>query len=149
MKVILIEDLKGKGKAGDVINVSDGYARNYLLPRKIAAEATTKNIKDLEQKKKAQAHRITKDKESAQAVVAQLADKPVSLRVKCGENGKLFGSVTAQDIADEMDKQYKIAIDKKKLALDEPIKAIGEYDVAYHPVAGVTGTIKVVIQSEE
>jgi large subunit ribosomal protein L9 len=149
MKVILLADVKGKGKTGDIVNVSDGYARNFLLPKGLAAEATDKNIKDLEQKKKAQAQRLEKDKESAQALVAKLQDKTVKLTVKSGENGKLFGSVTAQDIADAMKGQHGLALDKKKLVLDEPLKATGEYDVAYHPFPGVTGTVKVVIQPEE
>ena len=149
MKVILLADVKGKGKTGDIVNVSDGYARNYLLPRSLAAEATNKNIKDLEQKKKAEALRVVKDKESAEALVSAIRDKSVTLKVKSGENGKLFGSVTAQDIADAMKDQHKLTLDKKKLSLDEPLKAIGEYDVEYHPFPGVTGTVKVVIQAEE
>jgi len=149
MKVILLADVKGQGKTGDIVNVSDGYARNYLLPRHLAAEATNKNIKDLEQKKKAEAQRVEKDKENAEKLVAEIKDKTVKLSVKSGENGKLFGSVTAQDIADAMQAQHKLTLDKKKLSLDEPIKAIGEYDVAYHPFPGVAGTVKVVIQSEE
>lgn len=149
MKVILLADVKGKGTTGDIVNVSDGYARNYLLPRNLAAEATNKNIKDLEQKKKAQAQRVEKDKESAESLVGEIKDKTVNLTVKSGENGKLFGSVTAQDIADAMKDQYKLTLDKKKLSLDEPIKATGEYNVEYRPFPEVTGTVKVVIKPEE
>ena len=149
MKVILLADVKGKGTTGDIVNVSDGYARNYLLPRGLAAEATNKNIKDLEQKKKAEAQRVEKDKENAETLVSKIKDKTVNLTVKSGENGKLFGSVTAQDIADAMKDQHKLELDKKKLSLDEPIKATGEYDVEYHPFQGVAGTVKVMIQAEE
>jgi len=149
MKVILLADVKGKGATGDIVNVSDGYARNYLLPRHLAAEATNKNIKDLEQKKKAQAQRVEQDKENAEKLVGEIKGKTVALTVKSGENGKLFGSVTAQDIADAMQDQHKITLDKKKLSLDEPIKAVGEYDVSYHPFAGVAGSVKVVIKPEE
>ena len=149
MKVILLADVKGQGNIGDIVNVSDGYARNYLLPRGLAAEATNKNIKDLEQKKKAQAQRVEKDKESAETLVSAIKDKSVTLKVKSGENGKLFGSVTAQDIADAMKDQHKLSLDKKKLSLDEPIKATGEYDVEYHPFQGVAGAVKVIIQAEE
>ena len=149
MKVILLSDVKGQGKAGQIVNVSDGYARNYLLPKGLAAEATAQNMKELEQKKQADAHKVQKEKEHAEATVAELADKTVTLRVKCGENGKLFGSVTAQDIATEMDKQYHLQIDKKKLVLDEPLRAVGEYEIGYHPFPGVSGTVKVSIQPEE
>jgi len=149
MKVILLEDVKGQGKTGDIVNVSDGYARNYLLPRGLAAEATNKNINDLEQKKKAQAQRVEKDKENAETLVSAVKDKAVTLTVKSGENGKLFGSVTAQDIVDAMEDQHKLSLDKKKLSLEEPIKATGEYDVAYHPFQGVAGSVKVIIQAEE
>ena len=149
MKVILLADVKGQGKIGDVVNVSDGYARNYLLPRGLAAEATKKNVQDLEQKKKAQAQRLEKDKETAEKLVSEIKGKTVSLTVKSGENGKLFGSVTAQDIADAMQDQHKLSLDKKKLSLDEPLKATGEYDIAYHPFPEVSGTVKVVIQAEE
>lgn len=149
MKVILLADVKGQGKAGQIVNVSDGYARNFLLPKHLAAEATAQSIKELEQKKQADAQKIQRDKEHAEATVAALADKVVTLAVKCGENGKLFGSVTAQDIADQMDKQHRLSIDKKKLAMDEPLRMVGEHEVGYHPFPGVSGVIKVSLKPEE
>ncbi|MCL2853566.1 MAG: 50S ribosomal protein L9 [Defluviitaleaceae bacterium] len=134
MKVILLEDIKGVGKKGELINASDGHARNYLLPRKLAVEATKANLNELETKRKAQERRNQQELEAAMELAKKIESQPIEIKVKMGENGKLFGSVTSKEIADELKAQRGLDIDKKKISLSEPIKTSGEKtaDVKLH-----------------
>ncbi|EET85031.1 ribosomal protein L9 [Clostridium carboxidivorans P7] len=115
MKVILLKDVKSVGKKGDIINASDGYARNYLLPRGLAQEATGTNVHILNNKKEAERRQKLAEIEAAQKIAESLKGKEINLSVKTGENGKLFGSITGKDIADELNKKYNLKVDKKKI----------------------------------
>ena len=126
MKMILLQDVKSIGKKGDLINASEGYAKNFLLPRKLAVEATKSNLNDYELKQKAEAKRKQEELEKAQATAKELEDKVVTIKVKTGGNGKLFGSVTNKEVAEEIVKQTRLDIDKKKVSIGDPIKMLGE-----------------------
>ena len=148
MKIILKEDMDTLGLEGDVVDVAKGYARNYLIPKGIALEANTQNIKLFEtQKKKIEVKRL-KAKEEAENVKERLADVTITIAQKAGEEDKLYGSVTSMDIAAQLEKQG-IVIDRKKISLDKPIKTLGEFDVRIRLYPKVTGTIKVVVVPEE
>ena len=142
MKVILRVDHESLGKAGEVHNVKAGYARNYLIPKKIAVEATPGNIQLLEREKKLDVVRQNKDKKLAVVQAAELEKVSLTATVQVGEEDKVFGSVTAQDIADLL-KEKGFEIDKKKISLDEPIKALGVYNVSIKLHQDVDATIKV------
>ena len=129
MKVILLQDVKGKGKKGQMLEVSDGYARNFMLPRKIAIEATPDAINTMRMNDKATQERIAKEKAEAMAVSKQLREMTVTVTAKGGGAGRLFGSVTNQEIADALEKQSGIKLDKRKIAIAEPIKSVGTYTV--------------------
>ena len=129
MKVILQQDVRGKGKRGQMIEVSDGYARNYMLPRKIAVEATADNVNTMRMNDKAQQEKRQKEREEAFAISKKMKDMVVVVRAKGGGAGRLFGSVTTQEIAEAIQKQEGINIDKRKIVLDEQIKTVGEYTV--------------------
>ncbi len=127
MKVILLQDIKGKGKKGQMIEASDGYARNYLLPRKMAIEATADNINTMKMNDKAKAEQQARDKAQAQEFAARLEDVVVEITAKAGSGGRLFGSITSQEVCDALKEQHHIIVDKKKIVQDEPIKAYGTY----------------------
>lgn len=129
MKVILLQDIRGKGKKGQMLEVSDGYARNYMLPRKLAVEATADSINTMRMTDKAVAEKRQKEREEAFAVSQRLKEVTVVVRAKGGGAGRLFGSVTTQEIADALKKQEGIVIDKRKIVLDEQIKTVGLYTV--------------------
>jgi large subunit ribosomal protein L9 len=148
MKVILLEDVTGKGKAGDVVKVNDGYARNYLLPRELAVLADATNMKNLEHRRTKLAEQRAKNKEEAEGVKARLDGISVMLKTVAGEGGRLFGSITSQDIADAVDQQHKITLDKRKIQLDAHIKEIGIHPVDVKLFPEVTATIRVVVATE-
>ncbi|MDC4206368.1 MAG: 50S ribosomal protein L9 [Candidatus Manganitrophus sp.] len=149
MKVILREDVDKLGRMGDLVNVADGYARNFLLPRNMAALATTKNIKSLEHEKRVIADRIKKEKMAAEEEAKKISAVSVSIPVQVGEEGKLFGSVTSKDIADAIAAQG-FEIDKRRIQLEKPIKEIGTFMVPVKVHHDVTAQVKVeVIKSEE
>lgn len=129
MKVIILKDVNDVGKKGEVVNVAEGYARNYLLPRKLAIEATESGLKQLAQEKKAQEKKRQKEKQTALKQAEMLSKTHVTLKVKAGEQGKLFGSITSKDISDALKKQYNMDIDKRKIELLNPIKSVGDYEV--------------------
>ncbi|SDG79186.1 50S ribosomal protein L9 [Desulfosporosinus hippei] len=129
MKVILQADVKGTGKKGQILEVADGYARNFLFPKKLAVEATTGNINDISHKKAVEERRKLKEKEDAVLLGNKLSTFKVEVKTKTGEGGRLFGSVTSKEIADALKKQHGVEIDKRKLDLKEPIKALGSYEV--------------------
>jgi large subunit ribosomal protein L9 len=127
MKVILLEDVKGVGKKGQIINASDGHATNFLLPKKLAVEATKANLNNLEnqQKRLAQKHEI--EVAAAQKIADQIKDVKLLMKVKVGDNGRMFGSISNKELAEALQLQYKIGVDKKKIVLSQPVKAVGEY----------------------
>ena len=147
MKVILLEDVRGSGKSGDVVNISDGYARNMLIPRGLAVEATPQNIKQLEKKKEAIAKKFAEDKAAALEMKKKLEEITIEVKTKAGKNGKVFGSVTSADIAEALQAQG-FDVDKKKIQLDSPIKATGITDVNVKLFTEVSGKVKVNVVSE-
>lgn len=149
MKVILTEDVKGKGYAGDIVKVSDGYARNFLIPKGLAKEATSQNLNVAKQQQKAIEKRRMLERLSAEDAAKRLNGIKVIVREKCGENGRLFGSVTAKEIADAIMDQHGIEIDKKRLVIDEPLKELGETSITVKVYAGITANIIVSVEAEE
>ena len=147
MKVILKHDVEKLGKTGDVVKVALGYGRNYLIPRRLAVEATAGNIKIAEIEKLAQARRDHRERESAAILAKDIVKLTVTVRRKAGEGGSLYGSVTALDIADFLI-THKIDIDKRKIQLEEPIKTLGEYQVPIRLHREVTVPIRVVVEPE-
>ena len=145
MKVILQQDVKGQGKKGQLVEVSEGYARNFLLPRKLAIAATTDAINTLNLKEKARKAEEARQKAEAEAISAKLKDCPVKLTAKAGNGGKLFGAVTTKEISDGLKKQYNIDIPKQKLVLDEPIKSFGTYQVKAKLGFEISGTVSVTV----
>ena len=125
MKVILLKDVKGTGKKGEVKEVSDGYARNFLLARKLAVVADNTAIKELQEKNKSQEIRAQKEYEAAVELGKKMEELNIVIYSKAGEGGRLFGSITSKDIAEQVKKQYNIEVDKRKITLDEPIRALG------------------------
>ena len=145
MKVILQQDVKGQGKKGQLVEVSEGYARNFLLPRKLAIEATTDAINTLNLKEKARKAEEARQKAEAEEISKKLKDCPVKLTAKAGNGGKLFGAVTTKEIADGLKKQHNIDIPKQKLVLDEPIKSFGTYQVKAKLGFEISGTVSVTV----
>ena len=145
MKVMLLQDVKGKGKKDQIINVSDGYARNFLLPRKLAVEADAKALADAQNKEQARLYKIEQEKAAARETAQKLEAVVVKIKATAGADGKLYGGVTTADIAEELKKQFGIEIDKRKIVSDGAIKAHGTYalDVKLYPE--ITGKINVVI----
>ena len=129
MKVILLCDVKGTGKKDDVLNVSDGFARNYLFPRKWAAEATPGAVKEIERKRANEARLEAERRAEAQKTADFLKGKVINLQVKCGEKGRLYGSVTGQEVADAIKAGYDIEFDKRKVEIKEPVRQLGDYEV--------------------
>ena len=129
MKVILLQDVKGKGKKGQMIEVSDGYARNYMLPRKIAVEATADAVNTMRMNDKAAAEKAAKERAEALEISKKLRDMTLVVAVKGGGAGRLFGSVTNQEIADALEKKTGIKLDKRKIVISAPIKSVGTYTV--------------------
>jgi large subunit ribosomal protein L9 len=150
MKVFLREDVKNVGKIGDVVNVSDGYARNFLFPKKLAVEANTKNIKEFEHNKRIIQDRAAKIRDASRATAEKLSALSLTIKAKAGEEEKLFGSVTTMDIAEAL-KAAGFEIDKKKISLEEPIKRLGEYsvEVKIHPEVTANVKVQVVAESSE
>lgn len=143
MIVILLKDLKGTGRAGDVVKVSDGYARNMLIPKGIAKEATEGNIKSLEKAKAVQAEKVAADKDAARQLADKINELTVNIATKGGEGGRLFGSITSKDITEALKDQHGIEIDKKKMNLDSPIKHTGDFNVEIKLFSEVTAILKV------
>jgi large subunit ribosomal protein L9 len=148
MQVILREDIDNVGKIGDLVKVADGYARNYLVPRKKAIEATPKNVHAMDHAKKMVADRLRKLKKEAAADADRIKALFITIRAKSGEEGKLFGSVTTMDIAEAM-KAQGVEVDKRKIVLDEPIKRLGDFTVTVKLHADVTADFKLSVVGEE
>ena len=148
MKVILLNDIKGVGKKDQIIEASDGYARNYLFPKKLAIEATKENLGKLESKNEANKFKKQNEKNDAIEVANKLKELVLTIKVKAGENGKIFGGVTSKEISDGLKKDYQIDIDKKKINLNETVKTLGTITVDIKLYEGVTGKLKVDIIAE-
>jgi len=146
MKVILLQDVKGKGKKGQMLEVSDGYARNFMLPKKLAIEATPDAINTMRMNDKATQERIAREKAEAMAISKQLREMTVTVTARGGGNGKLFGAVTAQEIAAALEKQSGIKLDKRKLVLNENIKNVGTYTVTCKLGYEITAPLTVKIE---
>ena len=145
MKLILLEDVKALGKKGDVVNVSDGYARNMLLPKKLAVEANAKNMNDLKLKKAHEEKVAAENLAAAQAFGKELEKSSVTIPIKVGEGGRVFGSVSAKEISEAAKEQLNLEIDKKKLVMSGPIKALGETEVNVKLHPQVTVPLKVIV----
>lgn len=146
MKVILLQDVKGSGKKGDLINAADGYARNFLLPKGLAMEATAGAINNKKIQDEAKAHHAQVELEQAQAAKKELDGKTVVVKAKAGAGGKLFGSITAKEIALAMKTQYGVDVDKRKIALESEIKAFGTFSFELKLHTGVIANMKVSVQ---
>ncbi len=148
MKVILLQDVKSVGKKGEVVNASDGYARNFLFPKKLAQEANDVNMHILNKKNEADRKKKLAEIEDAQKVANELKDKEVIIYAKSGDNGRLFGAITTKDISQEMEKQLNITIDKKKIVVNT-IKTMGLYDVEVKLYPEISTKIKVIIKEQQ
>ena len=145
MKVIFNTDVRGQGKKGELKEVSDGFARNYLLPRKLATEATTDNINTLKLKEKARQAQMAAEKAQAEEYAKRLSEVSVTIKARAGQGGKLFGAVTSQEISDALKEQHGITVEKNKIVQPEPIKAYGAYQVKAKFGFEVTGTIHLLV----
>ena len=143
MKVILLEDVKSLGKKGDVVNINDGYARNFVLPKKLGVEANNKNLNDLKLQKAKEEKIARQQLEAAQAFAKEMEEDAVVLSIKAGEGGRTFGSVSSKEIAQAYNEQKGKEIDKKKIVLPEPIRSFGVFEVGVKLHPKVTGTLRV------
>lgn len=147
MKVFLKEDVKHVGNMGDVVSVADGYARNYLIPKSLAVEANTKNIKEFEHHKRVIQEKAAKVRESSKSLAEKLSSLTLTISAKAGEEDKLFGSVTSMDVAEAL-KAEGYDIDRKRISIEEPIKRLGEHSVEVKVLADISATVKVNVVSE-
>ena len=145
MKLILTQDVKGQGKKDQVIEVSDGYARNFLLPRGLAIQADAKAMSEIKNREASKQHKIDTERAAAKATAEKLAEITVKIVAPGGTDGRLYGSVTAKDIAEALEKQFGITVDKRKLSLSENIKTYGTYNVDVKVYPEVTATLKVTV----
>lgn len=149
MKVILQQDVRGQGKKGQMVEVAEGYARNYLLPRKLAVLATADAVNTMQLRDKAKKAEDARLKAEAEAVSAKLKNSPVKVTARAGANGKLFGAVTGKEVSDALKEQYGIELAKQKIVLDAPIKAYGNYELKAKLGYEVSGTIYVMVVEEK
>lgn len=148
MKVILLENIKGVGKKDEVINASDGYARNFLFPKKKALEANAENLAKLKSKQDSNDFRKDQEKKEANEIAKKLKEITLKIKVKAGDNGKIFGGVTAKDISEVLKKDQKIEIDKKKIILTDTIKTVGLRSVEIKLYEGIIGNLEIQIEAE-
>lgn len=148
MKVILLQDIKSLGKKGDIVETAEGYGRNYLLPRKLAKEANAANINQAKQDKATAAHRAAQQKDEAVVLGAQIQKVVVTIKMRLGDNGKMFGSVTSKDVAEALVKQTGIEIDRRKVELKAAVKGLGEYKAIAKLHPEVAAEFKVVVEAE-
>lgn len=149
MKVILLADVKGQGKKNDIIEVSDGYGKNFLIPRKLAKIADAQSVNDVKSKEDARLYRIETEKKEAQALAEKLKGLTVKIPASGGADGRLYGSVTAKDISERLAADYGISIDKRKITVRDPIKACGKYALEVRLYPEVTGTLNLLVSAEE
>ena len=148
MKVILLDNIKGVGKKDEIINASDGYARNYLLPKKLAVEANAENLSKLNNKKESAIYKKDQEKQNAEELAKKLKGIMLKIKVKAGENGKIFGGVTSKEISENLKNQYNFAVDKKKIELKDTIKTLGSFNVSIKLFEGITADLRVEVISE-
>ena len=149
MKVILQQDVRGQGKKGQLIEVAEGYARNFLLPRKLAVPATADAVNTMKLKEKAKKAEDARLHAEAEAIVEKLKNSPVKVTARAGANGKLFGAVTSKEVSDALQAQYGIELAKQKIVMDEPIKAYGSYELKAKLGYEVSGTVYVMVVEEK
>lgn len=149
MKVLLLQDVKGKGKKDTIVDVSDGYARNFLLPKGIAVEADAKIMNDYKNKQAAKKHHEEMEKQAAKETAEKLAGFVVKIFATAGADGRFYGSVTAKDIAEELEKQHGITVDKRKIVLDDAIKAFGSYSLDVKLYPEIAGKLNVVVTQKD
>lgn len=143
MKVILLDNIKGVGKKDEVINASDGYARNFLFPKKLAVEANAENMSKLKNKKNSEQHKKDVEKAKAEEIANKLKEITMVIKVKAGDKGKIFGGVTAKEISEALKQQFNIEVDKKKIVLNENIKNLGVFNISVKLFEGIVGNVKV------
>jgi large subunit ribosomal protein L9 len=148
MKVILQQDVKGQGKKGELINASDGYARNYLLPKKLAIEASPSSLNEMKNRDEAIKHRIAEERAAADADAKKLNGKSVTLSAKAGSSGRLFGAVTSKEIADAITEQCGVEVDKHKITLKDNIKAFGDYEIKIKLGPDIFATVTLSVKGE-
>ena len=148
MKVILLKDVKGSGKAGDTLNVADGYARNFLLAKGLAVEANAKNLNELAGKKASAQHKLDVEKAENEKIAAEIGGQEVVIKARAGQGGKLFGAVTSGNVADAIKEQLGHTVDKKKITLSAEIKSFGDYTAAVKMTQGVSCSVKVKVVEE-
>lgn len=149
MEVILLEDVKSLGKKGQIVKINDGYARNYVLPKKLGLEANAKNLNDLKLEKARQAKQAAEELQEAKELAVKVEEKPVKLTMKTGEGGKTFGTISTKEISAEAKKQLGLDMDKKKMKLDEPIKTLGTHIVTVKLHKEVTAKLTVVVGEDK
>ena len=149
MKVILLKDVKNQGKKDEIINVSDGYARNFLFPQHLAVEATAGASKEVERKNAAQRQREMEARAAAEKTAASLRGKVINVVVKCGEKGRLYGSVTGQEISEALESQHGVKVDKRKIDLKEPIRTVGDTEVTVKIYPEIAAKMKVKVSGGE
>jgi ribosomal protein L9 len=145
MKVVLLQDVKGQGKKDDIVNVSDGYARNFLFPKKLAAEADAKVLNEIKIKEQAKQHRLSVEKQEAKVLADKLGTVVLKIKFTAGADGKFYGSITSKDIAELLKAETGIEIDKRKIQLDSSIKAYGTYQLDVKIYPEVTGKLNVIV----
>ncbi|MCI8397588.1 MAG: 50S ribosomal protein L9 [Clostridia bacterium] len=148
MKVILQTDVKGMGKRGEIVNTSDGYARNYLFPRKLAIPADKQNMNEWNAKKASENHKKELEKQEAIKIKENIEKETLTIKTKAGENGKTFGSITSKEISESIEKEFKYKIDKKKILIKDQIKTLGMYTVELKLFEGVTAKLKINVNAE-
>jgi large subunit ribosomal protein L9 len=146
MKVVLTQDVKGQGKKGQVINVSDGYARNFLFPKGLATEASASTMNDLKNKEASKQYKIATEKAAAEELAKKMAEINLEIKIACGADGRLYGSVTSKEISEKLQEVYKISIDKRKIMLDRPIKEYGTTQLDVKLYTEVIGKLKVTVK---
>lgn len=148
MKVILLADVKGTGKKDQIVDVSDGYARNFLFPKKYAMEATSAAMNAVTRAKAADDHREKLRREAAEEQAAALKKKEIVMTARTGEKGRLYGSITSQEVAEALEKQHGVTIEKRRVELSDPIRAVGDYEATVRLYAGVSVSMRVSVRAE-
>ena len=149
MKVLLLEDVKGQGKKGEIVKVSDGYAKNYLIPRKLAKEATDAVLNEIKAKEESRLHKIAAERAEAKALAEKISALNIVIRQQAGAGGKFYGSVTAKEISEELKARYGIELDKRKIQVNEPIKTFGKYELTVKYYPDVTGVLNLIVTEKE
>ncbi len=148
MKVVLLADVQGRGKKGELVNVSDGYARNFLFPRKLAKEANAQAMSELKNAEQARLHKIEVEKAAAQEAADKINGKTLKLSAKAGQGGRLFGSITAKEISEELKKSYGLQVDKRKIELSSDIKSFGTFECEVKLYTGISAKIFVMVSEQ-